>query len=171
MRDSGQGKGTSGMRNRLNNFSYVIAGVLAGMAKPGGINPLEADLGEIKAQGIRAIVTLTEEPLDRKIVAACGFEYLHLGVQDFMPPTLDQMKECIDFIDRMRALKKPVALHCYAGLGRTGTMLACYLVKEGLTAAAAIDEVRSHRPDSVQSDEQIAAVYRYESGRSAFKKS
>ena len=144
------------------NFSYVIAGVLAGMAQPGRAAPLKEDLALLARQGIRAIVSLTEEPINEVTVGAQGFRYLHLPVEDFTAPSLEQINAGIAFIDRMRAAGNPVAVHCYAGLGRTGAMLACYLVKDGLAAASAIERVRRSRPDSVQTDGQIRQVFRYE---------
>jgi atypical dual specificity phosphatase len=55
-----------------------------------------------------------------------------------------------------------VAVHCGGGLGRTGTLLACYLVSaEGLPADAAIARVRAARPGSVETEDQEQAVRRY----------
>jgi len=53
-------------------------------------------------------------------------------------------------------------VHCGAGLGRTGTVLACYLVSRGLTAEQAIGEVRLARPGAVEAVSQVAFVYAYE---------
>lgn len=55
-----------------------------------------------------------------------------------------------------------VAVHCILGLGRTGTMLACYLVKDkGLAPADAIAEIRRLRPGSIETYEQEKAVFQF----------
>lgn len=49
------------------------------------------------------------------------------------------------------------------GCGRTGTMLACYLVaKEGYTAEVAIDETRKRRRNSIETRRQEQSVRDYE---------
>ena len=54
-----------------------------------------------------------------------------------------------------------VAVHCTAGLGRTGVVLACYFTAKGLTAQNAIARVRRMRPGSVETDEQAEAVEQF----------
>ncbi|CAD5227025.1 unnamed protein product [Bursaphelenchus xylophilus] len=52
-----------------------------------------------------------------------------------------------------------IAVHCHAGLGRTGTLIACFLVlSKGMSASEALELVRSKRPNSVQSMEQVVVV-------------
>ena len=59
-------------------------------------------------------------------------------------------------------------VHCYWGRGRTGTMLAAYLVKQGHhTARQAITEVRNKRPYSIETYEQEDAIFEYESSLKA----
>ena len=67
----------------------------------------------------------------------------------------------IVFIDLQTGQQKPVVVSCYAGIGRTGTVLACYLVHRGEEPAEAINRVRQLRPSSIQTPEQEAAVYQY----------
>jgi atypical dual specificity phosphatase len=56
---------------------------------------------------------------------------------------------------------RPVAVHCASGLGRTGTLLAAFLVSQGATAEGAIERVRSVRPGSVETLEQEQAIHAY----------
>lgn len=150
-------------RRAVLNFSFVVPRTLAGMARPGLFGQLGEDLAFIKSEGIKAILSLSELPLDENLLHAEGFSYLHVPVGDFTAPTLEQVEQCVSFIDRMiEEENKPVAIHCGAGCGRTGTILACYLVKKASTAEKAIENVRSKRPCSIETDTQRVLVYRYE---------
>lgn len=122
---------------------------------------LESDLDQLIAEGIGALVTLTEHPLDPAIVRGKGFRYLHLPIVDLTAPSLAQIDEAMQFVDAALSDEVPVALHCLAGLGRTGTLLACHLVHRGESPDEAIAEVRRRRPGSVETPSQGAAVREY----------
>ena len=64
-------------------------------------------------------------------------------------------------VDRALAEGRPVVVHCRAGLGRTGTMLACYLVHRDSDPRVALAEVRTRRPGSVETWAQELAVHEY----------
>ncbi|MGI5819927.1 MAG: dual specificity protein phosphatase family protein [Armatimonadota bacterium] len=70
------------------------------------------------------------------------------------------------YVDRHTREGCAVGVHCLAGLGRTGTLIACYLVTRGLSAEDAIAQVRRARPGSVQTELQEKAVERWEMIRS-----
>jgi atypical dual specificity phosphatase len=85
-----------------------------------------------------------------------------MPIVDFTAPTLGQVEQAVATIDRFRAAGRPVAVHCAGGLGRTGTILACYLVSQGNTAAEAIATIRTLRPGSIETPEQEAVIGAYE---------
>ena len=91
-----------------------------------------------------------------------GFSVKHIPVRDFEAPTLEQIEDFIAFAEKACAEGKKLVVHCDAGLGRTGTVLACYLVSKGYNAAKAIEEVRTKRPGSVETFEQEELVMKYE---------
>lgn len=146
----------------LRNFSFLIDDALAGSALPGSWGPLEMDLEEAKSEGITAVVSLTEDPLDDRTVKKSGLRYLHLPVADYTPPTLEQVEEFVAFVREERERGGAVLAHCHAGVGRTGTMLAAYLVAEGESVRRAIETVRNLRPGSVETATQLALLQKFE---------
>ena len=154
------------------NFSYVIPGQLAGCAQPGRYSDLRSDLSGLGRQGIGAIVSLTERPLDAVAARDFGFRMLHLPVPDFTAPTRGQVDRFVAFVDGCLADGLAVVVHCGAGMGRTGTMLACYLVSRGELPADAIDTVRSRRPGSIETPEQERCIVDFHKNvKSRLKKS
>ena len=156
----------------LQRFFWLVQGVLAGCSRP-GVSPsmslvagldhtaLSQDLAWLRAQGIGAVLSLTETSLLDEAVAERGLAMLHLPVPDLEPPAPDQFMAALSFIDRQRSLGRAVAVHCLAGQGRTGTVLAAYLIRQGRTSDAALAEVRALCPGAVGSDSQERALHRF----------
>lgn len=142
---------------RPTNFSWVMGGELAGSGLPTSPGELEW----ARAQGVGSVVTMTEEPLPAAWVRGMG--YLHVPTPDLAPPAPAGLDEAVRFALGSAAAGRPAMVHCAAGLGRAGTVLACCLVaRRGLAARDAVEELRRMRPGSVQSPEQEAAVAEYE---------
>jgi len=139
-------------------FSWIESDTLAAMARPGRERDLEEDLAWLQSAGIKVLVSLTEEPVPEKALEKYGMEGLHLPVEDFTPPTLEQIDRFLEEVDRARLEGFALGIHCTAGKGRTGTMLAAYLVTRGLSAEEAIAEIRDLRPGSVETPAQEERV-------------
>lgn len=140
----------------MNGFSWIIEGEIGGMPRPG--RDQDALWRWLSAQGVRLVVSLTESPPDRDLMAKYSIESLHLPVPDFTPPSLETIRRFIEHAKFHRHEKHAIAVHCGAGIGRTGTMLAAYLVWRGMEANEAIELVRQKRPGSVETEEQEVAV-------------
>ncbi len=148
----------------IENFGWLLEGQLAGSGGP--IHHQE--LTWLREQGIGAIVSLTERSLRREKMLLhrldpLGFVYRHIPVVDETAPSQAQVDEFVAFVDQMLSQGRAVLVHCRGGYGRTGTMLACYLVSRGWGAAEAMAEVRTRRPGSIAPQAQQACVVEYAS--------
>ena len=142
-------------------FSWLEPGRLAGMGDPssGGREALAARLELLREAGVGALVSLTEWGLDERAVSLAGLEYLHLPVADMSAPELHAMAAFVAFVAEAHRRGTGAAAHCGAGLGRTGTMLAAYLVGQRHSPADAVRLVRELRPGSIETAGQERAVH------------
>lgn len=138
-------------------FSWVDEPFLAGLARPADAD----DLHWLRQHGIQLLISLTEQPPPRRWVNEAGLFLMHVPVQDMEPPTQEQIDHCVAALDKARAGQMGAAVHCGAGLGRTGVILACWLVATGVSAQNAIARVRRLRPGSIETDEQAEAVVEF----------
>jgi hypothetical protein len=66
-------------------------------------------------------------------------------IPDFDVPTVEEMKSILDMIDAANAAGRMVYVHCHFGLGRTGTVVGCYLARNGLEGEEALLELERLR--------------------------
>ena len=139
------------------NFSWIIEKKLAGSAIPTS----KEEVDWVKQEGVKSIVTIREEPLEDEWVK--DINYLHVHSNDMGVPEFDDLIKSVDFVHQRITNDEPVMVHCLAGLGRTGTILACYLIKyEQMSADDAIQKVRNERHGSIQSFSQEEIIFRFE---------
>ena len=118
----------------------------------------DAALRELADRGVTLLVNLHERPHAPELLAHHGLTEVHLPVPDFTPPAPEQLERGVAALQQAVASERKVAVHCGGGLGRTGTLLACYLVTGGLNPSEAIGRVRAARPGAVETPAQEAAV-------------
>jgi atypical dual specificity phosphatase len=155
---------------------WVIPGVLAGMPMPfvhaerrmnhgGPLNAYDDELPALHEAGIRAVVSLLNIPSDAAIFESAGFAFLNLPIRDGEAPTMEQANQFVQFVTSQRAQQRPIAVHCEAGLGRTGTMLATYLISQGDDAKTAINRIRAVERSAIETSRQIAFLERFAGSR------
>jgi protein-tyrosine phosphatase len=159
---------------------WIIPGVLAGMPMPfihpnrrmydgGVLDAYDDELKELHLAGVRAVVSLLNIPTDAAVYESAGFAFLCLPVSDGGAPTMEQAKDFVRFVTEQRRGGRPVAGHCEAGLGRTGTMLAAYLISQGESADAAIRRIRIIEKVAVETSRQIQFLERFAREWSGFR--
>ena len=151
---------------------WVIPGVLAGMPMPfvhperrmacgAALSGFDDELSGLYSAGVRAVVSLLNIPSDAPVYESAGFKFLCLPLPDGGAPTKKQAAEFVRFVSEQRAERRPTAVHCEAGLGRTGTMLATYLISQGELAGDAIRRVRAVEKVAVETAIQIRFLEQY----------
>lgn len=129
--------------------SYWVTETLAAGEYPGATRPEVAHcrVRLFEASGITLFVDLTHaadglEPYEEHL--AIARRVCHPIVDNGIPSS-SEMQATLDTLDEALAAGETVYVHCWGGIGRTGTVIACWLVRHGSTAEAAIAFIRERR--------------------------
>jgi len=129
---------------------WAIPGQLAGVRKPSA-----EEIETLKDAGIGAIVSVMDDPANLDLYEQANLPYRWLPTKGGTAPSLEQIQELQDFIDQQNLQGHAVAVHCTSGNRRTGTMLAAYLIRSGLTFADAMQIIHTANPAAELREAQI----------------
>lgn len=113
-------------------------------------------MGRLRDAGVTLFVDLTEAgeyglkpytPFVEEINAERGLsaQHLRLSIPDMGIPSLSRMAHILDAIDAAVSEGHTVYVHCYGGIGRTGTVVGCYLVRHGFSGEEALAQIAQWR--------------------------
>lgn len=152
------------------NFSWIIPDKLAGISIPTHNEQIDA----FKFMNIGLVLSVIgETELDQSWFDS-DIKYLHYNIKNYYPPnSIDEINEIITNMENEISSGKAVLVFCGGGIGRTGTVLACYILKNGLdgdiknnchptmTAIESIEKIRELRPKSIETVQQENFIKEY----------
>jgi protein-tyrosine phosphatase len=163
------------------NSYWVRDGLLLAGEYPGNWNQEKArkKIAAIVGAGITSLVDLSSPqngllPYDGLLRDYASeheviLDYSHHPIRDMHVPKPEVMRAILDVLDERVAAGRPTYLHCKGGIGRTGTVVGCYLVRHGLSGEDALAQVARlfatmekaarHPEGSPQTDKQRLMVY------------
>jgi protein-tyrosine phosphatase len=129
---------------------------LAAGEYPGSLNREQActKIRRLLQAGVTFFLDLTEagnlQPYDSLLASeefgpAVDVQYQRMPIKGFSTPSRADMIQTLDTIDAALADGQTVYIHCWAGIGRTGTVVGCYLVRHGLSGAQALEKIAQLR--------------------------
>lgn len=102
-----------------------------------------SDAAALKKSGIKSLIELTKEAdNDAALARANGMNHLRIPIHDNRPPSFAQVKQFLDYVSDPK--NQPAYVHCQAGKGRTGAMVAAYrMAVQGWSPEKALAEAKS----------------------------
>ena len=159
------------MRSGLYWIEGPWRGRLALAARPRGGDWLEDEIADWQRSGIGAVLSLLTPEEDQDLdlrdeeteTRRSGLEFLSFPIPDRHVPRLEaRFGEIVEEVNSRLSSGKNVVVHCRQGIGRSGLVAACLLIKNGMSPGAAIDTVSAARGLVVpETSEQRDWIERY----------
>ena len=141
-----------------------VNGRLWGGEYPGDKDPTLAQerLERLLDAGITHFINLTEadersDHYDAFVAALAAnrdtaVSHQRISIRDYSTPTPETLNQILDNIDASLAQGDHVYVHCWGGIGRTGTVIGCWLVRHGISGEQALDHIAEWRKDTPKGD-------------------
>lgn len=156
------------------NMSWIIPGKVAGSSMP----KREEQIKGFEEFGITTVINMMDEnEVKLSIYKNSPISHHIFGIPNRTAPSIQMMDTIMNIMEDTVGLGGSVLIHCGGGVGRAGTVLACYILKHGITgklnrnfatqltynATSCVEELRKLRPKSIESDEQEKGISDYNS--------
>lgn len=141
---------------------WVVPGLLCGMSRPGLMTDADTQYDSLAEAGVRWLICL-EERCEYPVAQARAYDiaHVHIPVTDMAPPSFNQAVDLCRQAEQPIRNNEGIAVHCRAGLGRTGTALALILTWFGDAADVAVAKVRRTHPLAIQSEAQLRFIHEF----------
>lgn len=136
-------------------FLWLINGQLAGTPLPGVFFDIDYDLKALQRVGVTLLISTTLQTVDPQRLKKYNIKGKAFPIKDMGVPELEDAINICRYIDEKIIANEVIAVHCRAGLGRTGTILALYQIWKNNDALGALEMVRNIEPRWVQSTLQV----------------
>ena len=138
------------------NSYWVESGRLLAGGYPGSLGEEHAcqKVRRFLRAGVTFFLNLTEEgevePYERflhsdALALGGSVEHHRMPIEDMNTPTEHEMVEILDMVDTALATAHTVYIHCWGGMGRTGTVVGCYLARHGMSGEQALEKIAQMR--------------------------
>ncbi len=141
-------------------FGYKLRWITKEIAV-GAAPSSNAALNTIKRSGVEVILNLCVECGNlHEVERAAGFIVYWLPVSDAYAPELDELDDALEWLNGHVESGKRALVHCRFGVGRSGSIIAAYLLKRGFSLEHVLETIKQ-TPATPTSRDQRKLIFEY----------